>query len=95
MQSKINYFMGKDTRLIVDNLRKVIINENELLVYCTIQRRSFKDIEIIAVDYIVDKNIMIIYDNLKKHNSKVYEGFIEWANKKGIEISKQKFREES
>lgn len=95
MKNRINYFMLRDTRLILDNLRKEIINENELLIYYTILRRDLKDEEIIVVNYIKDKNRMIIYDVLKKYNhSIIYDAFIEWANEKGIEIFKQKIREE-
>lgn len=71
--------MDKDTRLVIDNLRKVIINENLLLVYYTI-----KDENSTVVRYIKNKNRIFIYDILKKYNSNVYEGFIEWANEKDI-----------
>ena len=95
MKNKINYLMSRDTRLVLDNLRKVIINENELLVNYTILKKDLKDEEIIVVNYIKDKNRMIIYDVLKKYNhSIIYDAFIEWAHEKGIEIFKQKIREE-
>lgn len=85
MKSKIAYFMERDTRLIVDNLSKVIVDENELLVFYTILRKNFKDEKNIVVRYIKNKNMLIIYNKLKKYNPTVYEAFIEWANKKGIE----------
>lgn len=84
MKNKIAYFMAKDTRLIVDNLTKVIINENELLVKYTTFRRNLDDLTITAIRYYKSKNTMIIYDKLKKYNFNVYEAFIEWANEKGI-----------
>lgn len=84
MKSKITYFMEKDTRLVLDNLTKVVINEDLLLVNYTILRRSLKDKKIPVVRYIKDKNRIIIYDKLKKYNSNVYKAFIEWANEKGI-----------
>lgn len=90
MKNKINYFMSKDTRLVLDNFRKVIISKNVLLVNYTTLRRTLRDEEIVVVSYIKNKNRMIIYDELKKYNSKIYEGFIQWANEKGIEIFKQK-----
>ena len=79
MKNKIAYFMDKDTRLVIDNLRKVIINENLLLVYYTI-----KDENSTVVRYIKNKNRVFIYDILKKYNSNIYKAFIEWANEKGI-----------
>lgn len=85
MNKKIRYFMAKDTRLIVDNLSKVIINEDLLLIKYTIIKRNFKDEETTVIRYIKKKNRMIIYNELKDYNLSVYEGFIEWANEKGIE----------
>lgn len=84
MKNKIDYFMKKDTRLVFNNLTKVIINENELLINYTILRKNFKDEETTVINYTKDKNRILIYDKLKKYNSKVYEGFIEWANEKRI-----------
>lgn len=84
MKNKIAYFMDKDTRLILDNLTKVIIDENEVFVTYTVQR-ILKDVKIAVVNYIKNENLMVIYDRLKKYNSNVYEAFIEWANEKDIE----------
>ena len=84
MKNKIAYFMAKDTRLIVDNLTKVIIDENTVVVKYTVFRRNLDDLTIIAIRYYKSKNSVIIYDKLKKYNPNVYEGFIEWANEKGI-----------
>lgn len=84
MKSKIDYFMARDTRLVFNNLTKVIIDENELLINYTILRQNFKDEETTVINYTKDKNRMIIYDKLKKYNSNVYEGFIKWANEKRI-----------
>lgn len=85
MIKKIRYFMAKDTRLIVDNLSKVIINEDLLLINYTILKRNFKDEKTTVIRYIKKKNRILIYDELKKYNPSVYEGFIGWANEKGIE----------
>ena len=52
MKNKIAYFMEKDTRLIIDNLSKVIFNENQVFVNYTILRRSLKDEKTIVVRYI-------------------------------------------
>lgn len=84
MKNKIAYFMERDTRLILDNLSKVINNENELLVKYTVLRRSLKDKKTTVVRYMKNDNRLIIYDKLKKYNPNVYKGFIEWANEKGI-----------
>lgn len=83
MKNKINYFMDKDTRLVLDNLTKVIVNENILLVDYTIGRLNDK--KITAIRYLRDKNRMLIYGILKKYNPNAYEGFVDWANEKGIE----------
>lgn len=85
MKNKIAYFMEKDTRLVLGNLSKVVVNENELLINYTILRRSLTDEEIIVVNYIKNKRL-IIYEKLKEYNSSVYEGFIEWANEKRIKV---------
>lgn len=84
MKNKIAYFMEKDTRLIVENLSKVIFNENQVFVNYTISRRSLKDEKTIVVRYIKNKNRVFIYDKLKEYNPNVYKGFIDWANEKGI-----------
>lgn len=84
MKSKITYFMEKDTRIVVDNLTKVIVNENVLFINYTILRKNFKDEETTVIRYMRDKNRMIIYDELKKYNNNVYNSFIEWAEDKGI-----------
>lgn len=88
MKNKINYFMSKDTRLIVYNLTKIIINKDLLLIQYTILRENFKDKKIIVVRYLKSKNRLFINEELKDYNPSVYEGFIEWANEKGIEIFK-------
>lgn len=85
MISKINYFMARDTRLVLDNLSKVIINKNELFVNYTVPRRSLKDEKIIVARYMKNENRLIIYDKIKKYNSNVYEAFIEWAEENEIE----------
>lgn len=84
MKNKIAYFMKRDTRLIESNLSKVIINENILLINYTVLRKNFKDKATTVIRYMRDKNRMIIYDELKKFNPNVYEGFIEWAEDNGI-----------
>lgn len=76
--------MDKDTRLILDNLTKVIIDENEVFVTCTVQR-ILKDEKIVVVNYIKNENLLIIYDRLKKYNSNIYKAFIEWANEKEVD----------
>ena len=83
MKSKITYFMEKDTRLILESLTKVIVNENILLVDYTIGR--LKDKKITVVRYMKDKNRIIIYDKLKKYNFNFYKAFIDWAESNGIE----------
>lgn len=85
MKSKIAYFMEKDSRLIVDNLTKIVVNENLLIVYYTILRRNLKDEKTTVVRYLRDKNRLIIYDKLKEYNPIVYQAFIEWADEQGIE----------
>lgn len=85
MKSRIKYFMAKDTRLIDGNLTKVIVNENIVLVNYTVQKRSLKDEKETVVRYLRNKNRILIYGILKKYNPIVYEGFIDWAENKGIE----------
>ena len=85
MKSKIAYFMERDTRLVVDNLSKVIIGENILLINYTILRKRLKDKEFTVIRYIKDKNRIIIYDKLKKYNPTVYKAFIDWAEENKIE----------
>ena len=91
MKSKITYFMEKDTRLITDNLSKVIINEDMILIKYTAFRRNLDDLTFTAIRYYKSKNRIFIYDKLKKYNPNVYEAFIEWANEK--EISWYSFEE--
>lgn len=87
MKNKIAYFMERDTRLILDNLSKVIISENVLLINYTIlrRRRKVKNGKIPVVRYLKDKNRIIFYDTIKKYNSNIYKGFIEWAEDNKIE----------
>lgn len=84
MKNKIAYFMEKDTRLIIENLSKIIFNENQVFVEYTVIRRSLEYEKSIVVRYIKNKNRLIIYDKLKEYNPNVYKGFVDWANEKGI-----------
>lgn len=85
MRSKhIRYFMAKDTRLILSNLTKVIIDEDTVVVKYTVFRTNFDDITINAIKYSKSKKTMIIYDELRKHNKHIYYSFIEWAEENEI-----------
>ena len=90
MMNKIAYFMAKDTRLIMDNLTKVIIDEDVVVIKYTVFRKDFNDETIIAIRYFRSKNTMIIYDKLKKYNKNVYNSFIKWAEKNKIKCVKLK-----
>lgn len=86
MNKKITYFMEKDTRLITDNLEKVIIDEDTVVIKYTAFRKNLNDITITAIRYYKSKKTMIIYGKLKKYNSNVYEAFIKWGEDNGIKL---------
>lgn len=84
--NRTRYFMEKDTRLILNNLTKVIIDEDTVVFKYTIFKKNFNDVTFIAIRYSKSKNIMIIYDKLKKYNNNVYNSFIKWAEDNGIKL---------
>jgi len=90
MNKKIGYLMAKDTRFVVNNLTKVIIDEDTVVVKYTVFRKDLNDETITAIRYSKPKNTMIIYDKLKKYNKKVYNSFIKWARKNRIKCIKSK-----
>ena len=90
MNKKIGYLMAKDTRFVVNNLTKVIIDEDTVVVKYTVFRKDLNDETITALRYYKSKNTMIIYDKLKKYNKKVYNSFIKWARKNRIKCIKSK-----
>lgn len=84
MKKKIEYYMAKDTRLVVDNFTKVIVDEDMVVVKYTAFRKNLNDETITAVRYYKSKKTMIIYDKLKRYNDNAYNSFIEWAKEKGL-----------
>lgn len=86
--NQIRYFMAKDTRLILNNLSKVIIDEDTVVIKYTVFRKDLDDVTITAIRYFRSKNTMIIYDELKKYNRNIYNSFIKWAEDNGIKCIK-------
>ena len=71
MNKKIKYFMAKDTRLIMDNLTKVIVDEDMIVIKYTMFRKNLDDLTITAIRYYKSKNTMIIYDELKEYDDDI------------------------
>ncbi len=90
MSKKIGYLMEKDTRFVVNNLTKVIIDEDTVVIKYTVFRKDLNDETITALRYYKSKNTMIIYDKLKKYNNNVYNSFIKWARENRIKCKKLK-----
>lgn len=84
---KIRFFMARDTRVILDNLSKVVDGDTVVISY-TVFRKNFNDDTIPAVKYHKTRKTMIIYEELKRYNNNVYTSFIEWAKENGLKILK-------
>jgi len=90
MYKRIGYLMAKDTRFVVNNLTKVIIDKDVVDIKYTVFRKDLNDETITALRYYKSKKLMFIYDKLKKYNKNVYNSFIKWARENKIKCKKLK-----
>ena len=88
MHKKIGYLMARDTRVIMDDLTKVIIDEDTVGITYTVIRKNLDDLIIPAIKYYESEKTMIIYNKLKKYNNNVYNSFIKWAEENEIKYMK-------